>query len=140
MRSLEQRGFTIIELLVVIAIIGILAATILGSLNDARSQGIDTKIISEMDAIAKRAAINESSTLTYDVVCGTNGFTQAPEIANLVASINTLASSTLTCNSDTEAYAVSVPLAEAHWCIDSTGVRRSVPDALVVSPLELACP
>lgn len=48
-----SRGFTLIELLVVIAIIGILASTVLASLQSARASGRDAQRISELKEIMK---------------------------------------------------------------------------------------
>tara|TARA_B100000508_G_scaffold138723_1_gene135360 strand:- start:4595 stop:5014 length:420 start_codon:yes stop_codon:yes gene_type:complete len=139
MKVLKQ-GFTLIELLVVIAIIGILAAVILSSLNDAREQGVEAKIKTEMDSIAKRAAIEQNQQFTYDMVCGSNGIATSTTIVGIIASINNLASSTVTCNSDTDAFAVSVPVSTGHWCVDSTGIKRRINSALNTSPAELTCP
>jgi prepilin-type N-terminal cleavage/methylation domain-containing protein len=132
-------GFTLIELLVVIAILGVLVAVIVPRLQDARTEGIDARLISEMDAVTKRASIEEVQSGTFDIVCGSNGVTQSPTIASIIASTQTFATVTVVCNSDVETYALSVPLRSGpHWCADSAGRRVELAGAL--SSGVLACP
>lgn len=133
-------GFTLVELLITIAIIGILTAVVLAALNDARQDGVDAKIKSELTAISKRAAIENSVNLTYDTVCGSNGIATSSNILIILDAIDQFASSTPICNSSTGAFAVSAPVGTAHWCVDSLGSTREIAAPLETSPAELSCP
>ncbi len=136
-----RSGFTLIELLIVIAIIGVLVVVLLPRFDAARDGGREARIISQMDAIAKRASIEEVQQLTFDVVCGTNEFTQSVSINEIITDIETFASTTVTCHSQTDAYAVAVPLASStYWCVDSTGFRGEVGSLPTSSPPSMMCP
>lgn len=134
------RGFTFIELLIVIAIIGILVSVVIGSVRDARDDGLAVKVKGEMTALSKRASVEESQEFSYDSVCGSNSVPQSTQIQLIIDSIELFSLGPVVCNSDTFMYAASVPLEVNHWCIDSTGASREVTTSLSSTTPEYVCP
>lgn len=131
-------GFTVIELLVVIAIIAILVVTILPRLQGARTDGLEVKIKAELNLLWKRAAVEENKSLTYDVVCGSNGIAQATAITEQIAAIEAFTGEVIVCNSQTKEYAVSTVLSSTtHWCVDSAG--KSLERATDLTSSEYSC-
>ncbi len=146
--TLLTRGFTLIELLVVIAIIGILAAVVIGSLNDARSGGQDASIKQSVANIRSQAElVYNQNGYTYNGVCGdprvinlisaaldvVNGATYASTTAMAAASNGaTQAERVAACADSDTAYIVQAPLTDPaavdteFWCVDSTGASQEI--------------
>lgn len=156
-----KKGFTLIELLVVVAIIGVLAAVIIASLNNARGEGNDSAVKSDLRNANAQAELYYSSNTdlanSYKTVCtgtvasdgalGIGGFiTAAAKVTK--ATVNTDIATKgdynlATCHVDTNGtgWAAEAPLTGSNsttsvmWCVDNSGKSKRETDNLAASDL-----
>jgi len=108
----------------VIAIIGILAAVVLASLNDARSGGKDASAKGSMTSIRNQAELyynNNSYAYDADNTDNDNGVCGDSDIANLITAVDANDAGTPVCNESDTAYAAGTTLNAGFFCVDSTG-------------------
>jgi len=135
MKTMKQRGFTLIELLVVIAIIGILSAVVLASLNQARDQGNDAAVKSQMSQLRSEAEIYFSDNNNYGPSsmandCTSGFFAEATSVVDGIG--NNAGPDGVSCAVDENEWVATADLNNGnYWCVDYTGVSASSSSAVL---------
>ena len=138
---IKKKGFTLIELLVVIAIIGILASIVLVSLGSARNKARDVAIKADLSGLRASGELHamdhDGSYLTFCTIVGGD-----VERAMDGIETNGIAVGEHDCNSALAEWAACSQLnADEAWCVDSTGVSKTMTKETCVAAWALfVCP
>lgn len=116
-------GFTLIELMVVIAIIGLLASTVLGSMQSARVRGQDAQRISEVRELMKSLELYRNTNNGYP--CSGTGFSGSAAAFNCTPAA-------LSANLAIEVKFTTAPSAAAGFFRTAVGFQPGLDPALAV--------
>jgi prepilin-type N-terminal cleavage/methylation domain-containing protein len=138
MRHITKQGFTLIELLLVIAIIGILATTVLTSVQNARVGAREAAIKSALGQIRISQEVWYDQNRTYG--------TPTQVAPNTVTQITRDSGVAPKGGGNVTAYAVAADLPSGSsagaWCVDSSGRNGAITDAQfsAMAATATACP
>lgn len=152
--SHSRPAFTLIELLVVIAIIGVLSATVLVSLNAARTKGGDAAVKGNLSNARTQAELFYSvSSDSFANVCANTTVSNVKSIYSMVlaaaqaAGLSSFSRDTIgttanaVCNDIATGWAAQVPLKSPAgvMCVDSNGTSATSTASLLTTAADVSC-
>ena len=136
MQIINKRGFTLIELLVVVAIIGLLASIVLVSVGTARNKAKDVAIKADLSNLRAAGELYSDTAGNYVGFCTSGDANRAKDGITSV-------SSAMQCNAGATAWSACANLivnSSSGWCVDSTGIAKTIASASCNAASVQVCP